>query len=135
VTPMNSAVLAVIAALTASGLTAGASLGVVWLQEHLRHKAADRQALSTAVTVMLSRSASVMMRAQASLQMRFRSGLADPALERRDHLTMATTTGWDSGHVSDCYRGSATNSCSAPGAVLRAEDGVLVMPVEAIPGA
>jgi hypothetical protein len=75
---MGSAVLAVVAALGASALTALASLGVTWYREHLSQKAADRDTLSSAVIQMLSRSMSVMVRAQAiGLQMRFRSGLKE----------------------------------------------------------
>jgi hypothetical protein len=75
---MSSAVLAVIAALGASALTAGASLGVVALQERLRRKAADRHALADAVTEMLGRSMEVSLRAQAmGEEMKIRSGIME----------------------------------------------------------
>jgi hypothetical protein len=75
---MTSAELAVVAALGGSGLTAIASLGVVWFRERLNERSSGRDALLAAVTAMLSRSMSVMSRAQAmGLQMRLRSGLAE----------------------------------------------------------
>jgi hypothetical protein len=75
---MTPAELAVTAALGASGLTAAASLGVVWLREWLAGRAAERDVLLAAVTQMLSRSMAVLMRAQAmGLQMRLRSGIAE----------------------------------------------------------
>jgi hypothetical protein len=84
---MTSAELAIVAAFGASALTAAASLGVVWLWEWLSGRAAGRDALLAAVTVMLSRSMAVMSRAQAmGLQMRLHSGLgegADVALRLR----------------------------------------------------
>lgn len=77
---VTPAELAVIAALGASALTGGASLGVVALQERLRGRRADRDVLLTAVIAMMSRSMSVMTRSQAmSQQMRLRSGLAEGA--------------------------------------------------------
>lgn len=75
---MTSAEVAVVAALGASGLTAAASLGVVWFREWLSGRSAGRDALLAAVTAMLSRSMAVMSRAQAmGLQMRLRSGLIE----------------------------------------------------------
>src|SRR5260370_36347700 len=98
---MSAAVLAVIAALGASALTAAASLGVVALQERLRRKAADRRFLADAVTEMLSRSMAVMMRGKAiSLQMRFRSGLgegADVALRIRKPADVLEYHDWLAG--------------------------------------
>jgi hypothetical protein len=60
---MNSAALAVVAALGASALTGVTP--VVGLRERLRRNAADRQELNGAVTQMLSRSMDVSLRAQA----------------------------------------------------------------------
>jgi hypothetical protein len=75
---MTPAELAVTAALGASILTAAASLGVIWLQNWLRGRAEDRDALLSAGTSMLSRSMAIMTRAQAlGLQMRLRSGLTE----------------------------------------------------------
>jgi hypothetical protein len=75
---MNTAWIAVIAALGASALTGAASLWVTWYREHLRGKATRRDELAAAVTEMLSRSMAVMMRAQAiGQQMRLRSGLIE----------------------------------------------------------
>jgi hypothetical protein len=77
---LTPAELAVVAALGASGLTVIGSLGVVALQEWLRGRRDDRDALTTAVTAMLSLSMAFMMRAQAvGLQMRLRSGLGEGA--------------------------------------------------------
>ena len=75
---LTSAELTVIAALGASALTGGASLGVVALRERLRRKAADQDTLVSAVTEMLSRSMSVTMRAQAMGEtMKQRSGISE----------------------------------------------------------
>jgi len=87
---MTNAELAVVAALAASALTGGTSLGVVWLREWLRGRAADRDVLAAAVTELLSRSMAVSLRYQAlGEMMKQRSGLgegADVALRQRKPL-------------------------------------------------
>lgn len=60
---MTAAELAVIAALGAAALTGIASLGVMWLQQHLQDKSADRHAIVGAIPEVLARSMSVSMRA------------------------------------------------------------------------
>lgn len=75
---MTPAELTVVAALGASFLTVLGSLGVVTLQERLRGKAGDRDALAAAVIEMLSRSMAVATRAQAMGEtMKLRSGLGE----------------------------------------------------------
>jgi hypothetical protein len=75
---LTSAGLTVIAALGASVLTAGASLGVVALRERLRRKTADRDILIAGVTEMLSRSMAISFRAHAMGDaMKTRSGLGE----------------------------------------------------------
>jgi hypothetical protein len=60
-----------LAALGASLLTAGGSIGALAFQERLRRRKGDRDALSAAVTAMLSLSMALMLRARAAgLQMR-----------------------------------------------------------------
>lgn len=107
---MTPAELTVIAALGASALTAGASLGVVALQEWLRGRRADHDELVAAVVAMLSRSMSVMMRSQAmGQQMRLRSGLgegADVALRLRkpaDALELHDWLAIDMAPLSDAW--------------------------------
>jgi hypothetical protein len=75
---MSTVWAAVIAALGASALTGLASLGVMWLQQHLQGKSADRDALQAAVTEMLSASLAVSMRARTMGDaMKIRSGLGE----------------------------------------------------------
>ncbi|MFJ2651832.1 hypothetical protein ACIO1C_34550 [Streptomyces sp. NPDC087420] len=70
--------VALTAALGASALTAFASLGVIWIQEWLRGRASDTDALHVAMNSVLTRSLAVGMRAQALGQMmRLRSGLVE----------------------------------------------------------
>lgn len=74
----NGQLAVIIAALGASFLTVCGSLGVVWLQESRRGKAADKDALSATVGQILSRSQEVAMRAQTMGQtMKVRSGLIE----------------------------------------------------------
>jgi hypothetical protein len=61
---VSTAALAVVAALGAAVVTAVASLGVMWLQEHLRTVRAAREALAAAVTEMLAASLGVSTRAR-----------------------------------------------------------------------
>jgi hypothetical protein len=70
--------VALAAALGSSALTGAAALGVVWVQEWRRRKAADRDALQGAVTELLWRSMAVASRARALGEaMKFRSGLKE----------------------------------------------------------
>lgn len=90
---MTPAEVAITAALGASLLTGGASLGVVWVQQALRNKADSQSALESAVLELLSRSMAVAMRARTMGEaMKTRSGLGegvDVALRIRkplDHM-------------------------------------------------
>ena len=56
---------ALTAAFGSSFLTAAASLGVIWLQQHLRRRADAKAALHGAVLEVLSRSLSVATRSRA----------------------------------------------------------------------
>jgi hypothetical protein len=70
--------LAVVAAFGSSVLTGLASLGVVWFQQRLQGRQADRDALISAVTEMLARSLALSMRADTLGQtMKLRSGLGE----------------------------------------------------------
>jgi hypothetical protein len=75
---MTSAEVAITAALGASFLTGGASLGVVWIQQALQIRASSQSALCTAVLELLSRSMAVAMRANTMGEaMKARSGLGE----------------------------------------------------------
>ena len=70
--------VALTAALGASLLTGGASLGVVWVQQVLRNRADSQSALASAVLELLSRSMAVAMRARTMGEaMKARSGLGE----------------------------------------------------------
>jgi hypothetical protein len=75
---MTPAEIALVAAFGSSALTGAASLGVIWVQEWRRRKAADRAALRSALTELLSRSMAVAMRARTMGEtMKSRSGLKE----------------------------------------------------------
>lgn len=75
---MNDALVALIAALGASLLTAVGSLGVVHYQERLRGESAEADALAVTVTELLSRSFALAVRARAIGEtVKLRSGIGE----------------------------------------------------------
>lgn len=75
---MTTTEVALTAAFGSSFLTAAASLGVIWLQQHLRRRADAKAALHGAVLEVLSRSLSVATRSRAMGEtMKIRSGLVE----------------------------------------------------------
>jgi hypothetical protein len=95
---MTPAEVALAAAFGSSALTGAVSLGVLWLQDRRRRKAADKAALHKAMADLLSRSLAVAMRARAIDEtVKLRSGLSegvDVALRQRKPVDLFELHDW-----------------------------------------